>query len=214
MRASARRHAATPRASAWSKSPGHRRHRADPEFQGRYHVLAGRDLPHRGHRPRAAAHPGAARPRDAEGIKEVILATNPNIEGEATAMYLAGLLKPLGVQVTRIASGLPVGGDLEYADEFTLGRALEGRRELGPELPLVPPPPACGASRCGSSSPTVLAARPGADRAGGAVLAPHGRRRRFSSGARAASDPEGAAPASCPPSSGAVAGACPGAIWG
>ncbi len=61
-----------------------------------------------------------------EGVSEVILATNPNIEGEATAMYLARLLKPLGLRVTRIASGLPVGGDLEYADEVTLGRALEG----------------------------------------------------------------------------------------
>ena len=67
---------------------------------------------------------------DDEGVNEVILATNPNIEGEATAMYLARLLKPLGLQVTRIASGLPVGGDLEYADEVTLGRALEGRREV------------------------------------------------------------------------------------
>jgi recombination protein RecR len=65
-----------------------------------------------------------------DGVEEVIIATNPNIEGEATAMYLARLLKPLGVRVTRIASGLPVGGDLEYADEVTLGRALEGRREL------------------------------------------------------------------------------------
>jgi recombination protein RecR len=61
-------------------------------------------------------------------VKEVILATNPNIEGEATAMYLARLLKPIGLQVSRIASGLPVGGDLEYADEITLGRAFEGRR--------------------------------------------------------------------------------------
>jgi recombination protein RecR len=65
-----------------------------------------------------------------EGVTEVILCTNPNIEGEATAMYLARLLKPLGIKVTRIASGLPVGGDLEYADELTLGRALEGRREV------------------------------------------------------------------------------------
>jgi recombination protein RecR len=65
-----------------------------------------------------------------EHVAEVILATNPNIEGEATAMYLARLLKPLGVRVTRPASGLPVGGDLEYADEVTLGRALEGRREV------------------------------------------------------------------------------------
>ena len=66
----------------------------------------------------------------AESVDEVILATNPNIEGEATAMYLARLLKPLGIHVTRIASGLPVGGDLEYADEVTLGHALEGRREV------------------------------------------------------------------------------------
>jgi recombination protein RecR len=63
-------------------------------------------------------------------VEEVILCTNPNIEGEATAMYLARLLKPLGLRVTRIASGLPVGGDLEYADELTLGRALEGRRDV------------------------------------------------------------------------------------
>ena len=67
---------------------------------------------------------------DAEGVTRSSSCTNPNIEGEATAMYLARLLKPLGVRVTRIASGLPVGGDLEYADELTLGRALEGRREV------------------------------------------------------------------------------------
>jgi recombination protein RecR len=66
----------------------------------------------------------------ADEVEEVILATNPNIEGEATAMYLARLVKPLGIRVTRIASGLPVGGDLEYADEVTLGRALEGRRDV------------------------------------------------------------------------------------
>jgi recombination protein RecR len=65
-----------------------------------------------------------------EGVTEVILCTNPNIEGDVTAMYLARLLKPLEVRVTRIASGLPVGGDLEYADEVTLGRALEGRRAV------------------------------------------------------------------------------------
>jgi recombination protein RecR len=68
---------------------------------------------------------------DPEEVTEVILATNPNIEGEATAMYLARLLEPLGVMVTKVASGLPVGGDLEYADELTLGRALEGRQRLG-----------------------------------------------------------------------------------
>jgi recombination protein RecR len=63
-------------------------------------------------------------------VAEVILCTNPNLEGEATAMYIGRLLKPMGLKVTRIASGLPVGGDLEYADELTLGRALEGRREV------------------------------------------------------------------------------------
>jgi recombination protein RecR len=67
---------------------------------------------------------------DPEGIQEIILCTNPNTEGEVTAMYLARLLKPIGLTVTRIASGLPVGGDLEYADELTLGRALEGRRAV------------------------------------------------------------------------------------
>ncbi|HQZ36562.1 MAG TPA: toprim domain-containing protein, partial [Ilumatobacteraceae bacterium] len=65
-----------------------------------------------------------------EDVQEVILCTNPNTEGEVTAMYIARMMKPFGVKVTRIASGLPVGGDLEYADELTLGRALEGRREL------------------------------------------------------------------------------------
>ncbi len=63
-------------------------------------------------------------------ITEVVIATNPNVEGETTALYLARLIKPLGIKVTRIASGLPVGGDLEYADEVTLGRALEARREM------------------------------------------------------------------------------------
>ena len=65
-----------------------------------------------------------------EDVKEIILATNPNIEGEATAMYIAKLVKPSGIKVTRIAHGLPVGGDLEYADEVTLSKAMEGRREL------------------------------------------------------------------------------------
>jgi recombination protein RecR len=65
-----------------------------------------------------------------ESVAEVIIATNPNTDGEVTAMYLAKVIKPLGLKVTRIASGLPVGGDLEYADEVTLGRALEGRREV------------------------------------------------------------------------------------
>jgi recombination protein RecR len=100
------------------------------EFGGRYHVLQGAIAPIEGIGPeQLRVKELLARIAD-EGVVEVILATNPNIEGEATAMYLARLCKPLGVRVTRLASGLPVGGDLEYADEVTLGRALEGRREL------------------------------------------------------------------------------------
>jgi recombination protein RecR len=100
------------------------------EFHGTYHVLGGALNPIDG------VGPDQLRVRDLldrltpESIAEVILCTNPNLEGEATAMYLARLLGPLGVMVTRIASGLPVGGDLEYADELTLGRALVGRREM------------------------------------------------------------------------------------
>ncbi len=100
------------------------------EFKGRYHVLQGAISPIEGIGPEQLRVKELLARVDAEGIAEVILCTNPNIEGEATAMYLARLLKPLGVKVTRIASGLPVGGDLEYADELTLGRALEGRREV------------------------------------------------------------------------------------
>ena len=100
------------------------------EFTGRYHVLQGAISPIEGVGPEQLRIQELLRRVDAEGVTEVILATNPNIEGEATAMYLARLLKPLGLKVTRIASGLPVGGDLEYADEVTLGRALEGRREV------------------------------------------------------------------------------------
>jgi recombination protein RecR len=100
------------------------------EFKGRYHVLQGAISPIEGIGPEHLRVKELLARMDAEGIAEVILCTNPNIEGEATAMYLARLLKPLGVKVTRIASGLPVGGDLEYADELTLGRALEGRREV------------------------------------------------------------------------------------
>jgi recombination protein RecR len=100
------------------------------EYRGGYHVLLGAISPIEGIGPeQLKIRELLARVGD-EGVKEVILATNPNIEGEATAMYLARLLKPLGLRVTRIASGLPVGGDLEYADEVTLGRALEGRREV------------------------------------------------------------------------------------
>jgi recombination protein RecR len=100
------------------------------EFRGRYHVLHGAINPIEGIGPDQLKVKELLNRLDPEGITEVILCTNPNIEGEATAMYLARLLKPLGVKVTRIASGLPVGGDLEYADELTLGRALEGRREV------------------------------------------------------------------------------------
>jgi len=100
------------------------------EYKGLYHVLQGAISPIEGIGPeQLRVKELLARVGD-EGITEVILATNPNIEGEATAMYLARLLRPLGVKVTRPASGLPVGGDLEYADEVTLGRALEGRRQV------------------------------------------------------------------------------------
>ena len=100
------------------------------EFRGRYHVLQGAISPIEGIGPDQLRVRELLARVEAEGVAEVILCTNPNLEGEATAMYLARLLKPLGVRVTRIASGLPVGGDLEYADELTLGRALEGRREV------------------------------------------------------------------------------------
>lgn len=100
------------------------------EFRGRYHVLLGAISPLEGIGPEQLKVRELVTRIDAEGIAEVILCTNPNTEGEVTAMYLARLLKPLGLEVTRIASGLPVGGDLEYADELTLGRALEGRRAI------------------------------------------------------------------------------------
>jgi recombination protein RecR len=100
------------------------------EFRGRYHVLQGAISPLEGIGPDQIRVRELLTRLGTEEIVEVILCTNPNIEGEATAMYLARLLKPLGIKATRIASGLPVGGDLEYADELTLGRALEGRREL------------------------------------------------------------------------------------
>ena len=100
------------------------------EFRGRYHVLLGAMNPLEGIGPEQLKIRDLLARLDAEGVKEVILCTNPNTEGDVTAMYLARLLKPLGLRITRIASGLPVGGDLEYADELTLGRALEGRREM------------------------------------------------------------------------------------
>lgn len=100
------------------------------EFRGRYHVLHGTLAPLDGIGPdELKIQPLLVRLRD-RPVQEVILATNPTAEGEATALYLAKLLKPLGLRVTRIAHGLPVGGDLEYADVMTVGRALEGRREL------------------------------------------------------------------------------------
>ena len=100
------------------------------EFGGRYHVLGGAISPIEGIGPDQLRIRELLARLEPEGVTEVILATNPNIEGEATAMYLGRLLGPLGLMVTKIASGLPVGGDLEYADELTLGRALEGRRQL------------------------------------------------------------------------------------
>jgi len=100
------------------------------EYRGSYHVLQGAISPIEGIGPEQLKVKELLGRLDPEGVTEVILCTNPNIEGEATAMYLARLLKPLGIKITRIASGLPVGGDLEYADELTLGRALEGRREV------------------------------------------------------------------------------------
>ena len=99
-------------------------------IKGRYHVLGGAISPLDGIGPDDLRVQELLDRVGRDGVKEVILATNPNLEGNATAMYVAGLLKPLGVRVTRLASGLPVGGDLEYADEVTLGNALEGRREM------------------------------------------------------------------------------------
>jgi recombination protein RecR len=100
------------------------------QFRGRYHVLGGALNPLEGIGPDQLKVRELLARIDAGLIHEVIVCTNPNLEGEATAMYVARLLTPLGVVVSRLASGLPVGGDLEYADELTLGRALEGRRTL------------------------------------------------------------------------------------
>lgn len=99
-------------------------------FRGRYHVLLGAINPLEGVGPEHLRIRELLSRLDGERVTEVILCTNPNTEGDVTAMYLAKILRPLGVTVTRIASGLPVGGDLEYADEVTLGRALDGRREV------------------------------------------------------------------------------------
>jgi recombination protein RecR len=100
------------------------------EFRGRYHVLGGSISPIEGIGPDQLRMRDLVARIDNEGITEVIAATNPTVEGDTTALYLARLLKPLGVMVSRLASGLPVGGDLDYADEITLGRALSGRKEL------------------------------------------------------------------------------------
>ena len=100
------------------------------EFPGKYHVLHGSISPMEGIGPEDINIPTLINRLKDEEVNELILATNPNIEGEATAMYISRLVKPSGIKTTRIAHGLPMGGDLEYADEVTLSKALEGRREL------------------------------------------------------------------------------------
>ncbi len=100
------------------------------EFKGLYHILHGAISPMMGVGPSDIKIKELLERIQKESIEEVIIATNPNIEGEATAMYISKLLKPLGIKITRIAHGVPVGGDLEYVDEITLTRALEGRREM------------------------------------------------------------------------------------
>ncbi|HAA2749189.1 TPA_asm: recombination protein RecR [Listeria monocytogenes] len=100
------------------------------DFHGLYHVLHGTISPMDGIGPEDINIPYLLKRLQDDTIEEVILATNPNVEGEATAMYISRLLKPSGIKVTRIAHGLPVGGDLEYADEVTLSKAMEGRREV------------------------------------------------------------------------------------
>jgi len=100
------------------------------EFKGLYHVLHGAISPMQGIGPEDIRIKELLERISEGNVKEVIIATNPNIEGEATAMYISRLVKPLGINTTRIAHGIPVGGDLEYADEVTLAKALEGRREI------------------------------------------------------------------------------------
>ncbi|MBY6038596.1 recombination mediator RecR [Fictibacillus nanhaiensis] len=100
------------------------------EYRGLYHVLHGAISPMDGIGPEDIKIAELLKRLTDEGVQEIIMATDPNIEGEATAMYVARLLKPTGIKITRIAHGLPVGGDLEYADEVTLSKALEGRREI------------------------------------------------------------------------------------
>ena len=128
---------ATAASSAWSRSRWTScRSSAPARYQGQYHVLHGAISPMDGIGPedlKIAELLGRLRSGE---VTEVILATNPNLEGEATSMYLSRLLSPLGVRVTRLARGLPVGGDLEYADDVTLARALEGRQEMDALMPL------------------------------------------------------------------------------
>jgi len=100
------------------------------DFKGAYHVLMGALSPLKGVGPDELQIKGLLQRVSADGVTEVILATNPNVEGEATAIYLSKLLKPLGVRCSRIAMGVPVGSDLEYADEVTMLKAMEGRREI------------------------------------------------------------------------------------
>jgi recombination protein RecR len=100
------------------------------EYRGRYHVLGGAISPIDGVGPDDLHVRELMTRLDEEGVEEVILATNPNVEGEATASYLSRLVRPLGVRVTRLASGLPVGGDLDYADEVTLARSFTGRQDV------------------------------------------------------------------------------------
>ncbi len=100
------------------------------DFKGTYHVLMGAISPLQGVGPDDLKIKGLLSRVEQGGVEEIIVATNPNVEGEATAIYLARLLKPLGVRVTRIAMGVPVGSDLEYADEVTVHKAMEGRRDM------------------------------------------------------------------------------------
>lgn len=100
------------------------------EFKGKYHVLHGAISPMEGIGPNDICIKELLERLQKEQVKEIILATNPSIEGEATAMYIAKLIKPLGIKVTRLAHGIPIGGDLEYTDEVTISKALEGRTEL------------------------------------------------------------------------------------
>ena len=99
-------------------------------FRGKYHVLHGAISPLDGRGPDQLKIKELVRRMESGAVQEVVLATNPTVEGEATAVYLARLLKPLGAEVSRIAHGIPVGGNLEYADQVTLGRAIEGRRRM------------------------------------------------------------------------------------